>query len=57
MDSLLSSLNYYSRFIEDFAIHSSVLHELREVEFFEISKMGADDTTITKTIKRIGIQL
>ncbi|POM61233.1 reverse transcriptase [Phytophthora palmivora] len=30
MQSFLGSLNYYSRFIEDFAIYASVLYELRE---------------------------
>ncbi|OWY98484.1 LOW QUALITY PROTEIN: reverse transcriptase, partial [Phytophthora megakarya] len=32
MPSLLGSLNYYSRFIEDYAIYASVLYELREGE-------------------------
>ena len=35
MQSFLGSLNYYSRFIEDFAIYASVLYELREVDFYE----------------------
>ncbi|OWY96035.1 reverse transcriptase, partial [Phytophthora megakarya] len=35
MQSFLGSLNYYSRFIEDYAINASVLYELREVEFAE----------------------
>ena len=38
MQSLLESLNYYSRFIEDFAIYASVLYELRETDFHEISR-------------------
>ena len=33
MQSLLGSLNYYSRFIEDYAIFASILYELREVDF------------------------
>ncbi|OWZ10188.1 reverse transcriptase [Phytophthora megakarya] len=36
--SFLGSLNYYSRFIEDYAIYASVLYELREVEFTELEK-------------------
>ena len=32
----LGSLNYYSRFIEDFAIFVSVLYDLRVVDFNEI---------------------
>ncbi|POM80955.1 Reverse transcriptase-rnase h-integrase [Phytophthora palmivora] len=36
MQSFLGSLNYYSRFIEDFAIYASVLYELREADFYEI---------------------
>ena len=33
MQSFLESLNYYSRFIEDYAIFASILYELREVDF------------------------
>ncbi|KAE9312741.1 hypothetical protein PR003_g19694 [Phytophthora rubi] len=36
MQSFLSSLNYYGRFIEDMAIYASVLYELREVDFAAI---------------------
>uniref|UniRef100_A0AAV1TY43 Reverse transcriptase RNase H-like domain-containing protein n=1 Tax=Peronospora matthiolae TaxID=2874970 RepID=A0AAV1TY43_9STRA len=41
MQSFLRSLNYYRRFIEDFA----VLYELRELDFFEIgrSQLAAGD--------------
>ena len=39
MQSFLGSLNYYSRFIEDFAIYASVLYELREEDFHEIRRM------------------
>ncbi|OWZ08237.1 reverse transcriptase [Phytophthora megakarya] len=38
MQSFLGSLNYYSRFIEDYVIYASVLYELREVEFAELEK-------------------
>ncbi|OWY90339.1 reverse transcriptase, partial [Phytophthora megakarya] len=38
MQSFLGSLNYYSRFIEDYATYVSVLYELREVEFAELEK-------------------
>ncbi|POM72894.1 LOW QUALITY PROTEIN: Reverse transcriptase [Phytophthora palmivora] len=38
MQSFLGSLNYYSRFIEDFAIYASVLYELRESDFYEITQ-------------------
>ncbi|GMF40673.1 unnamed protein product [Phytophthora fragariaefolia] len=37
MQSFLGSLNYYSRFIKDFAIYASILYELREIDFFEAS--------------------
>ena len=40
MQSFLGSLNYYSRFIEDFAIYASVLYELQEADFHEISRAG-----------------
>ena len=36
MQSFLGSLNYYSCFIEDFAIDASVLYKLREADFFDI---------------------
>ncbi|POM61085.1 reverse transcriptase, partial [Phytophthora palmivora] len=38
MQSFLGSLNYYSRFIEDYAIYAAVLYELREVDFAAMSK-------------------
>ncbi|OWZ01529.1 reverse transcriptase, partial [Phytophthora megakarya] len=38
MQSFLGSLNYCSRFNEDYAIYASVLYELREVEFAEVEK-------------------
>ena len=38
MQSFLGILNYYSRLIEDFAIYASVLYELRETDFYEISR-------------------
>ena len=40
MQSFLGSLNYYSRFIEDFAVYASVLYELREADFHEINRIG-----------------
>ncbi|OWY91987.1 reverse transcriptase, partial [Phytophthora megakarya] len=36
--SFLGSLNYYSRFIEDYAIYASVLYELREIDFAAMVK-------------------
>ncbi|GMF41602.1 unnamed protein product [Phytophthora fragariaefolia] len=36
MQSFLGSLNYYSRFCEDFAIYATVLYELCEADFHEI---------------------
>ena len=49
MQSFLGSLNYYSRFIEDFAIYASVLYELREVDFYEINR---DRNPITANLER-----
>ncbi|GMF44490.1 unnamed protein product [Phytophthora fragariaefolia] len=40
MQSFLGSLNYYSRFIEDFVIYASILYELREIDFFEASEQA-----------------
>uniref|UniRef100_H3H554 Uncharacterized protein n=1 Tax=Phytophthora ramorum TaxID=164328 RepID=H3H554_PHYRM len=45
MQSFLGSLNYYSRFIEDFAVYAAVLYELREVDFHEINCIGNADQT------------
>ncbi|KAE8985289.1 hypothetical protein PR001_g22929 [Phytophthora rubi] len=38
MQSFLGSLNYYSKFIEDYAIYAAVLYELREVDFAAMSE-------------------
>ncbi|OWZ01696.1 reverse transcriptase [Phytophthora megakarya] len=38
MQSFLGSLNYYSRFIEDYAIYASVLYELREIDCAAMTK-------------------
>ncbi|OWZ13096.1 reverse transcriptase [Phytophthora megakarya] len=38
MQSFLGSLNYYSRFIEDYAIYASVLYELQEIDFAAMMK-------------------
>ncbi|POM62558.1 reverse transcriptase [Phytophthora palmivora] len=43
MQSFLEGLDYYSRFIEDYAIYAAVLYELREVDFAAMSK---DDVRI-----------
>ena len=45
MQSFLGSLNYYSRFIEDFAIYASVLYELREPDFHEIRRMDEAESS------------
>ena len=45
MQSFLGSLNYYSRFIEDFAIYASVLYELREADFHEIRRMDEAESS------------
>ncbi|KAE9193524.1 hypothetical protein PF004_g20995 [Phytophthora fragariae] len=38
MQSFLGSLNYYSKFIDDYAIYAAVLFELREVDFAAMNK-------------------
>ncbi|KAE8980853.1 hypothetical protein PR003_g24467 [Phytophthora rubi] len=38
MQSFLGSLNYYSKFIEDYAIYAAVLYELRELDFAAMNK-------------------
>ncbi|OWZ11926.1 LOW QUALITY PROTEIN: reverse transcriptase [Phytophthora megakarya] len=39
MQSFLGSLNYYNRFIEDFAVYAAILYELREVEYYLIARL------------------
>ncbi|OWY96864.1 reverse transcriptase [Phytophthora megakarya] len=39
MQSFLGSLNYYSRFIEDFAVYAPILYELREVNYYQIARL------------------
>ena len=51
MQSVLESLNYYSRFIEDFAIYESVLCKLREADFHEIRRMDEAESS-TRNGKR-----
>ncbi|OWZ05746.1 reverse transcriptase [Phytophthora megakarya] len=48
MQSFLRSLNYYSRFIKDYAIYASVLYELRETDFAAMmkSKHGSNKATV-----------
>ncbi|OWZ01854.1 reverse transcriptase [Phytophthora megakarya] len=38
MQSFLGTLNYYSRFIEDYAIYASVQYELREIDYAAMEK-------------------
>ena len=49
--------NYYSIFIENFAIYASVLYELRETEFSEISHMNAGTATIPKLVQKMNTAL
>jgi hypothetical protein len=48
MQSFLGSLNYYSRYIEDFAIYASVLYELRESDFHEIRRREQIETKVER---------
>ena len=43
MQSFLSSLNLYSRFIEDFAIYALVLYDLREADFSKIRRVNGSN--------------
>ena len=53
MQSLLGSLNYYSQFIEEFAIYASVLYELREAAFHEIHRL---DNTGLPTLNKKAVE-
>ena len=55
MQSFLGSLNYYSRFIEDFAIYASVLYELREADFHEIHRAASLSDRRTETASHHGV--
>ena len=48
MQSILGSLNYYSRFIEDFSMYASVLYELREANFHELRPMEKTESPTLK---------
>ncbi|OWZ02954.1 reverse transcriptase [Phytophthora megakarya] len=50
MQSFLGSLNYYSRFIEDYAIYASVMYELREIDFAAMTK-GATQARIQQVLE------
>ena len=39
MQFFMGSLNYYSRFFEDFSIYASVLYQLRKADFHEMRRM------------------
>ena len=56
MQSFLGSLNYYSRFIEDFAIYATVLYELRESDFHEIgrSPLSTKHSALLNTARSLG---
>ncbi|GMF46595.1 unnamed protein product [Phytophthora fragariaefolia] len=45
MQSYLGSLNYYRRFIEDFAIYAAVLYELHEGDFQEIGRQEENNSS------------
>ncbi|GMF45626.1 unnamed protein product [Phytophthora fragariaefolia] len=45
MQSFSGSLNYYRRFIEDFAIYAVVLYELREGDFHEIGRQEESNSS------------
>ncbi|GMF33859.1 unnamed protein product [Phytophthora lilii] len=38
MQFFLGSLNYYTRFIEDYVVYASILYELREIDFHEMNR-------------------
>ncbi|OWZ13769.1 reverse transcriptase [Phytophthora megakarya] len=48
MQSFLGCLNYYSRFIEDFAVYSAILYELREAHFHAVAKLDAEKARKTR---------
>ena len=50
MQSFLGSLNYYILFMEDFAICASALYELREADYYDISRVNGD----TKNMSAVG---
>ena len=45
MKSFLGSLNYYRRFIEDFAVYAAVLYDLGESDFFETVDLSSQQET------------
>lgn len=47
MQYFFNRLNYYSRFIEDYAIYAAVLYELQEAEYYTISRIDRVSTVDT----------
>ncbi|CAH0519194.1 unnamed protein product [Peronospora belbahrii] len=49
MQSFLGSLNYYGRFIEDYAVYALILYQLQEVDFNDCRcRLKAGDSGVTK---------
>ncbi|OWZ19505.1 reverse transcriptase [Phytophthora megakarya] len=48
MQSFLGSLDYYSRFVEAFAVYAVILYEQREADFHEIARMNTEGTRETQ---------
>ncbi|OWY91116.1 hypothetical protein PHMEG_00040441 [Phytophthora megakarya] len=53
MQQFLSSLNYYSRFIQDFAVYGAALYQLKEDDFFEVGYLAAAKESFTAFQRKV----
>ncbi|OWY98991.1 hypothetical protein PHMEG_00030094 [Phytophthora megakarya] len=53
MQQFLGSLNYYSRFIQDFAVYGAALYQLKEDDFFEGGDFAAAKESFTALQRKV----
>ncbi|OWZ13549.1 hypothetical protein PHMEG_00013106 [Phytophthora megakarya] len=53
MQQFLGSLNYYSRFIQDFVVYEAALYQLKEDDFFEGGDLAAAKESFTALHRKI----
>ncbi|OWY92204.1 hypothetical protein PHMEG_00038884 [Phytophthora megakarya] len=53
MQQFLGSLNYYSRFIQEFAVYGAALYQLKEDDFFEGGDLAAAKESFTALQRKV----
>ncbi|KAJ8569000.1 hypothetical protein ON010_g6261 [Phytophthora cinnamomi] len=54
VQAFLSALNYYSRFIQDFAVHGAVLYQLKNEDFMVGGDLSAAKRSFAQLQRRLG---